>query len=422
MSRRIFIGLWDVAGYFGALQHGFTSAGIRADFYQLHRHAFRFRSDSPRDWLQRGFDYLDGLWTRTGKFRYALQATVVAAEVLLRGVLFLLAICRYSVFIFAGRSTFYLRNDLPLLHLLGKTVVFVFLGSDVRPVYLNGRSRTADPETIRACIAEAHRQRRSIRWIERWASLVVSHVPCSQFLSRNAVNFLALGIPSFPQRAAPETAGSGSAVRVLHSPSLPECKGTAVIRGMVERLRARGFAIDYREVTNVPHDRVLAEIRDCDIAVDQVYSDTPMAVFAAEAAGFGRPVVVGGYTRPEDFQMEAEDLPPTVFTQPSEMEKAIADLASNPDRRREAGMRAARFVRTRWSAETVARRLIRCIEGTAPEQWFFDPSRIRYVHGWGMSEKAGRDFIRAFMREGGSEALGIHDKPELLRRIREHVR
>ena len=84
-------------------------------------------------------------------------------------------------------------------------------------------------------------------------------------------------------------------IRILHSPSSPEVKGTYLIRQAINALKAKGYPIDYVEIMGKPNTVVIAELEKCDFIVDQLYSDTPMSGFATEAAFFGKTAVVGGY-------------------------------------------------------------------------------------------------------------------------------
>jgi hypothetical protein len=56
---------------------------------------------------------------------------------------------------------------------------------------------------------------------------------------------------------------------------------------------------------------------------------------------------------------------------------------------------------------------VQIIKGDIPDEWFFDPKRIRYVHGMGLSEERARNIVKAVIRHGGVEALQLSDKPEL---------
>jgi hypothetical protein len=161
---------------------------------------------------------------------------------------------------------------------------------------------------------------------------------------------------------------------------------------------------------------VLAAIRHCDFVVDELFSDTTMASFATEAAGFGKPAIVGlhGLDLLQQWTT-AELLPPAVLCQADDVESAIEMLISDPPRRDEAGRSARQFVEAHWSAEAVARRFVRLCEGTVPESWYFDPAKVPYVYGWGLSGAQARARVAAIIGVGGIAALQLQDKPDVER-------
>ncbi len=123
-------------------------------------------------------------------------------------------------------------------------------------------------------------------------------------LARPFVNYFRIGMPRPRSQQVEMTADSEDhyearsalrPTRILHAPSHPRAKGTDRIRLAVESLRSKGYEIEYTELTNAANAEVLAHLHECDFVIDQLYSDTPMATFAAEAADVGRPSVVGGY-------------------------------------------------------------------------------------------------------------------------------
>jgi hypothetical protein len=204
---------------------------------------------------------------------------------------------------------------------------------------------------------------------------------------------------------------------VLHSPSHPEAKGTPIIRAAVDELRREGVDLDYVELVNVTHDRVLDEIARSDFVVDQLYSDTPMAGFAAEAASLGRAAVVGC----EDWRtaldgLDPESIPPSVRCAPSEANAAIRALATDPDLRARAGREAQGFVRARWSPKLVAQNLLLALDGPPPA-WVCDPARVDYPFGCGLSHARAAENVRGVVDAGGESALALDDKPKLKARI-----
>lgn len=421
-TRRVFLGLVEVAGYLTNLQQGLEDLGIQATAVDAWGHRFDYRRvgllgragrlyQTALDREARSQGRLRGWW------RFVRVATR-AAHYALRMPLFAWAALRYDAFIFTGESFLPRGADLPILRLLRKRMVWIFTGTDHRPPYLNGKYVRAvggdwDGMVALTRIAEQH-----VRWVERHVDEIVALPASSHFHHRPLLNFLAIGVPT----AVPPTADTTSpfrarGVRVLHSPSDPEGKGTAIIRDAISRLRAEGVAVDYVEISGRPHAEVAAALAHCDFIVDEVYSDTPMAAFAAEAAARGKPALVAGYYAPHLSMVLRKGLwPPALFTTPDQLSVELKRLATDADYRRRLGERACRFVQQRWSAEAVARRYLQIVEGTAPSDWRWDPRRQDYLLGWGLPADAVMESIRATGRRSRHD-LRLEHLPLLLPRV-----
>jgi len=154
--------------------------------------------------------------------------------------------------------------------------------------------------------------------------------------------------------------------------------------------------------------------------VDEMYSDTPLAVFGTEAAYLGRPVLVGGYLADQIYSETAPELvPPTCFVTPERFCATLLELAGNEGRRREVGAAAQSFVRDRWSRADVARRYLQIARGEIPAEWICDPADLRYVLGWGISKDQLGEVLHALVAHWGAPALAMDHNPALESRLLE---
>ena len=287
---RIFMGLTEIAGYYTHLRKGFAELGVDSMFVNLDKNPFRYGQDQDEPWLVR-------LTRRAAERRFATRRTNLPAKLwwltvhfVSYGALFLWAVLRYDVFVFGFFSTFFNFRELPVLKMLGKRIVYVFHGSDSRPHYLNGFGSDTFPA---ATLVELTReQKRQLRIVEQYADLIISNPMSSQLHEKPFLTFQAIGLPFV--HAAPLPAAAhvrrDSAVRILHAPSNPKGKGTAEIHDVIRRLTGKGYRIEFIEITGQPFIGVLEQLSQCDFVVDQLYSDTPMAGFAREAAFFGKAI------------------------------------------------------------------------------------------------------------------------------------
>jgi hypothetical protein len=355
--------------------------------------------------------------------RLARGRNAGAARLLSRGarlVLMAWALWRFDVFVLASGESFFRGLDLPLLKRLGKRIIVVFHGSDLRPPYMDGPTMGGNsPLSIRECAERAALQKARIREIERHADVIVSHPPLSHFLETPYVRFLALGVPvlDLPPAPPPPPAGRAS-VRILHSPSDPEAKGTRWIREAVDRITAEGVPLEYVEVMGRPHADVLEELTQADLVIDQLYSDTPMATFAAEAASFGRPAIIGSCDWAEIARVvPVSEAAPVRTCAPGEVADAIRELATNAAARRELGVRARTFAVDRCAPRRVAERFMAVLDGTIPDDWFADPLDTRHRCGACLPATRVRTVIAELVASHGRAALQLEDKPELAARL-----
>ena len=295
----------------------------------------------------------------------------------------------------------------------------MFLGSDIRPPFLDGALLPVSGEfSPLRCAKLCRRRKKAIRKIERYSSYVVSSPLYSQFLEKPFISYAFTGLPQ-PVSEAPASPPRerDHVVRVLHAPSNPEAKGTDRIRRAIATVRQEGLPIDYVELTGQPNARVCEELAACDFVVDQCYSDTPMAGFAAEAARYGKPAIVAGYAGAEFAKLFPQGIPPALYCHPDELPDAVKLLTTDVARRQSLGRAAQEFVRTVWSATAVAARFVRLANGDAPEEWWSDPSSIDYLAGCCIEIEQVRRRVRKMLEVVGPTALQLGDKPELEGRL-----
>jgi glycosyltransferase involved in cell wall biosynthesis len=411
---RVFVGPIEIAGYYSGLAEALRQAGLDAVSVDLSDHLFRYAQVGRRPWPVRAVtgtrQRLEASRPRGWRQRAWLLVDLVA-----RAFLLAWAVVRFDVFIFGFGETLLHRRDLPLLRLAGKRLIFVFNGSDARPTYVDGAEmadslgRTADD-----AIHLARRKKARLRQIERYADVIVSQPAFSHFFERPVVDFFRIGVPLAGHGDRAADGRDDLPIRILHSPSNPEVKGSVQIRAVVDALRAAGQPLELVELRGVPNETVRAEIREADFVIDQIYSDAPMVGFATEAAIAGRPAIVGGYAWPDLGAIyPGAAMPPVEACHPDDLAEAVLRLATDAAYRAALGERARAFVATAWAPEAIAARYLSLIRGEVRVEWLFDPRTLRYVRGVGLTEERAREILRAVIARGGREALQLADKPEL---------
>jgi hypothetical protein len=425
MARRVFLGLTEVAGYFSGLEAGMRRAGIDAKFYDLSANPQGYRrvSSARAPIGSRLLRFTEAPAGSLGRRLWELLLRINRAGRQLRALLLLpIAVLRYDTFVLAGGGMFLDGRELPLLSWLGKRVVVVFTGSDHRPPYLNGLwARDAFVLGFDGMIKDTKAIHARVRRVERSTTAIVALPASAQFHERPFFDFLSVGFPYSGGEPVPEEPGGRNGpVRILHCPTRPVAKGSAVIREAIRALQAKGHDIEFVELTGRPHAEVLAALGWCDFVVDETYSDSPMAGFATEAANHGRPAVVAGYFASHSSDMRpANGLPPSMFVTPDRLMDAIEQLVTDTAFRMELGRRASDYVRDVWEPSAVARRIMRIADGDAPPAWLVDPKDVTYVHGWGMPEHEVKRSIGGIVRAAGIGALRLSGRPDLQARLLE---
>lgn len=430
---RIFLGLTEVSGYFTRLSSGLRDCGVDVMHVSLHQHRFGY-SDESRPWIVRiSQTAVDARIKAQASGNRIAAITSLLAVTGTRFALFVWAVLRFDIFIMGAGSSFFGGRELPLLRRLGKTVIYTLHGTDARPPYIDGffdpsHYGIAVPEPVNipetpgeraARLSDAHvtvaaARSQFVRRIERHSNYVICSPSYSQFLTKPFINFLAIGLPSTVGADHSEPLQKRSRVTILHAPSHLEGKGTLHIRAMIDRLRARGNEIEYVEIAGRPNAEVIAEIQRSDIIIDQYYSDSPMAGFAAEAAFFGKPVVVGGYYAANvGKDVAAELIPPTCFCLPEQMEREVERLLLDPAARQELGARARDYVTVHWNSKAVAGKFLQLLDG-APADWLVDPNRVTYLDGIGLKQIQAKKNIRAIVSRYGLDGLSLDGKANLL--------
>ncbi|MBK6862637.1 MAG: glycosyltransferase [Ideonella sp.] len=442
-ARRVFVGPTEVAGVAHGIAEGLRRIGVDAELVLEADHAFGYAASAARGWPV-------GPWRRLGTaFRARRRAGLAdwpawaALHGLLAWLVLAWAIWRFDTFVYiAGNAITRSVAEWILLRLLGKRVVVVFLGSDARPPYINGVFGGSDGGAL---AREARRVKRRVTRIERWVSACINAPGTAHFHERAVVNWFAIGFPRFvaaAARGAVPARAPGDRVVLVHSPSLAVAKGTEEIQRIVEQMQARGLPVELRILQGLPNAAVVDALREADLVVDQLYSDTPMAGLATEAAQLARPALVGGYFAAHAARALAGLAPiPSRFVLPEEFGAALEDLVRDEAQRRTLGSAALAFVQDHWSCEQVARRLMRLLSAPAPAlraagvaqptgspgatrragagevdvpaHWWFDPATVDYLHGCGLSEAAARDRVARLVAERGVGALQLADKPAL---------
>lgn len=194
----------------------------------------------------------------------------------------------FDVYLFlASHSLFPGLFDLPLLKMRGKIVISFQCGSEVRfsamarsfneayghgfpESLLHTRANTADDFASIACQSRYldlfSNKLHNIRMAERFSDVVLSQ-PCSNVLAVRP--YMAAILPVDRSRCRPNVPQRDRPV-IVHAPTNVEFKRSDLIVQTLLDLWSEGHGFELRLIRNLPNERVLEALTDCDILIDQV--------------------------------------------------------------------------------------------------------------------------------------------------------
>jgi glycosyltransferase involved in cell wall biosynthesis len=372
---RVFVGLSEVANCVHTYAKGFRAIGI--DTYTVvSRQAWAYPDStydvnleellgpppSARGGVREILNWRRHLW----RLRYYF--------------VFLRALLTCDVFIFTFGSSFRAdRSDYALLKRLGKKIVTVFLGSDVRYwfAYKQEAELLGTDADIRPYLESGVRGRstdylavklHTVRQAEAYADLILGVPDAGQIQVRP---YMRANIPidlssvecHVPDREVPV---------IVHAPSVRSLKGTEYVLESIERLRAEGIAFEFRLIERAPNAEVRAALRDSDILVDQLFSET-VATLALEGLATGNAVLARYLPKRVRIAADCPVINVNLETLTDRLREVILDRAL----RRRLAEAGRAYVERYHSHVVVARQILEWLDPARRGEFHFHPTFFR---------------------------------------------
>jgi len=251
--------------------------------------------------------------------------------------------------------------ELPVLRRLGRKVVAHYRGCEIRN---RERNMALHPEVniCQECDYDASICRSPLN--ARRRELAVTYADHVLVTTPDLRDFVphAEVFPFFaPETAVPSAEDARPPTRpikIVHATNHPGIEGSREIRAAVDRLRARGYAIDYVHLQDVPHERVLAELRDADLSIGKM----KMGHYAnaqVESLILGVPAVT--YVRPE-FVTDAIRESGLILTSLAELEATLEYYLTHSEALEEKRRKARSSALALHDNDALGRRLIAIYE------------------------------------------------------------
>jgi glycosyltransferase involved in cell wall biosynthesis len=276
------------------------------------------------------------------------------------------AISSSDIFVFNSGSSFWnprvrqppKLDDLRLLRRLGKTIVVVAMGSDLRSwpsmlldlraARLDQHARFIEQDIVPYLGAREELKRRKAARIERYAQHVFARPNSSQLLTKQYhLLWIPVDLREWQYELAP------GPPLIVHAPSNAAMKGTRYVLEAVARLRDEGVRFDFELCENRDHAEVKSLLARSQIVVDQLLLPG-YGLFALEAMAAGNAVIgsaVGGYNGfPEDL--------PVLTTTPESVYANLRMLIEEPEVRHRLTERGRGYVGRHHELMSVAARFL----------------------------------------------------------------
>lgn len=412
------MGISETSGYYGRLYKGLRELGVDCFFAQLIPNPRNYTYSMPCDnWM-----------TKLCRKYYGKNQIIYN---IVKALVFLWALFRYDTFVITNYYGFWnnINVEFKLLKMLGKKRVMLYLGTFTRLPYADGfgvREKTNYSRgkiNVKAFVELVNQKRKSVEDIENNTDIRFNLPAQAQLSKKSFISISYLGIPIDIEDKCEETddRNTGRKVRVLHAPSNWGCKGTDEFRKCICELKKK-YDIEYIELSGVSNRQVLEEIKKCDFVLDQLYSDTPLATFASEAAYYGKPAIVGGYFA-EYYKnyYPSGSCPPTMYVPPEKLYEVVEKMICDVPFRKRLGMEAQAFVKKYMNSKAVAKRFYKAINGDIASEWIIDPLKVGYLEGCGVKREVQRQIIIEMYNKCGIEKMGTVGNPLLTQKIMEVV-
>lgn len=417
---KVFIGAQELSGLFNRLNNAFHDLNIESDYYCLYQYTFEINNSSKHS-MKLLARHRRHVLARTKSKSCFMKELFLLLQMIDIISIYIYALRRYDYYIYMfGHGMFHYHKYLQpfqelefwLLKLFKKKVVMWFLGADSRPPYCDVDIYNEDYEKIYQVVLE---KKRNVARIEKYMMTIdspsSSHFHNNSFIITNMIG-IPVDIKELVNRST--TIGNNSKITIMHAPSNIDAKGTAIIRKIMEELKV-SYNIDYIEISGKPHSEVLKAFEQADIVIDQLYSDTPMAGLATEAAINGIPVIVGGYFSDiyKNIMKNNVNIEPTIYCNTDEVKEKLIQLIEDEHLRKEIGEKEKEYVFKEREAKIVAKRFVKIYNNDIDDAWMYNPGESDYIYGSGASKEKVEKNVVKLISLYGSDALGISKEKRL---------
>ena len=440
MKLKIWLGISEIAGNFCRLKRGFEELGHQVEFIDASQHTFNYGGAKPiPPELLNIFELEKNRFStkqsikaikknklnllRPSFWKYQIQ---YLRETCYNIYKFISYFKDYDCLIFHYGNSFYLKsqfvffNDLFWLKLFRIKVIFMMVGSDSRPSFLDFALLNAlDDNSIDNIIKTTLETKSNNQFIEKYATHIVSNVFSSYFFNKPIISLQCIGHASIQTSSNHFEHQHTNKINILHAPSRKDAKGTSEIIKIIDKLIAEGENIHLTIISGATNQEVLNEIQKCDFVIDQLYSDFPLAAFTGEASCYKKPTIVGSYVTEQEFvkAYSVLGMPPVLLCHPDTLKSAVLRLTHDHSFRKKLGEAAYNYVSTVTGPTHVAQRYVQSIKGNYPKSWSVNPQQFIKNLPVGMTQEKMISIMQSINNADLINCLELNSKKNVFRHL-----
>jgi hypothetical protein len=327
---KVFMGLFNIASVLGELSKGFNEIGIETysvvygtssylidkntdfEIYPTIEEKLKFFDKIPITFLRKGIKFV----LRKLMFKFYLKS------------IWNKAVKECDTFIFLWSSFDKQFNDFEKLKKLGKKVIVVFVGDDVRwypAMEQEFKKYGLDPIEYDDKFFHGLGSRLNfMRKAEKYADFIFSRLDQAQLQLRPYYRW---NMIVFPEKYKERNIQSVRPL-VIHAPSNSSVKGTKYVVKAVDELKASGLDFEFKLIQNLPHLEAVKLYEQSDIVIDQLLCPGT-GKLATEALACGKVVmgIMAYDTYPQKNPADCPVVDVNKYTIKNKLQELICDHA-----------------------------------------------------------------------------------------------
>jgi hypothetical protein len=276
----------------------------------------------------------------------------------------------YDVYVFQFGGSLLPRNrDYPLLKLLGKKIISIFVGDDIR--HVSADSPVSQSFGLRLApfyhenVEPLLNKLSPLRMAEKYADVILAQPPYAQLAIRPYKHlYITINLSLYgwnvPNRDVP---------LVIHAPSFRQVKGTEEILSALARIKSEGIAFELRLLEGRSNQEVIRELMDADVVVDQLEASS-YGMLALEGMATGCAVAGGNHYGFIPIPPNR----PIVHIDSTNVYPQLKQLLTDRDLRLRLAFAGRSFAERYNDHVKVAQNLLQCLEQNEERQYDYYPT------------------------------------------------